>query len=244
MEEGYGGLRSYSPASKERALTEICVQALTPFVIYTALQGSILGDSYGYTETPASPEKARPEPSSGSKTPLIILTTSALAAVYVSSGSNAAIALGLSHSILSVLGFVLVQRAYNEAQHQQSIASSVIHSPNGLLTQPTKPPSKAADASVATIRDVSAGAALATSVAALTLESWTFGGLVYWGLLGQAMGEKWVFGQGVLTLVYALGMIVVNMAMDGALLLMVSLAFLCACVQQGLCTFLFKSARS
>lgn len=198
-------------------------QALLPLLIFLSTSGGILEETNTQDEAPSSPVKDRHTPStSGSKPTLLLLTVSGVVAVYAHLGSISAVALGLSYAVLQVLAFHLVERARAAAQHHVPNGGSVIYSASGLLTQPTKPPISSEEQWLSLIRDVSTAGALATGVAALTLESLRFGGLAYYGLLGQAMGDHWVFGQGVLSLVYALGTIIVHMAMYGALLLTVS----------------------
>jgi len=155
-----------------------------------------------------------------STTPLYILTCSAVVAVYVSSGSNTVVSLGLSSAVLASLTFLLVERAIVEARQQNG--GSVIYSANGLLTQPDMPVSTNAEPVIAVMRDVSAAAAIGSGVAALTMESLSFGGLAYYGVVGQAMGNHWMLGQAVLNVAYGLSMAVVHMAMDALLLIMVS----------------------
>ncbi|KAK0260545.1 hypothetical protein B0A54_17504 [Friedmanniomyces endolithicus] len=74
---------------------------------------------------------------------------------------------------------------------------------------------------MATIRDTSAAAAVGTAMAALVLERLSFGGLAYWGLIGQAMGDRWVLGQAVLGVVYGLSMTAVHIIMLSSLLIMI-----------------------
>ncbi|KAK0770524.1 hypothetical protein LTR75_017888, partial [Friedmanniomyces endolithicus] len=73
---------------------------------------------------------------------------------------------------------------------------------------------------MATIRDTSAAAAVGTAMAALVLEKLSFGGLAYWGLIGQAMGDRWVLGQAILSVVYGLSMVAVHIIMLSSLLIM------------------------
>ncbi|KAF2159278.1 glycosyltransferase family 90 protein [Zasmidium cellare ATCC 36951] len=71
------------------------------------------------------------------------------------------------------------------------------------------------------VRDVSVAGGIATSAAALVLESRRFGGLAYYGLVDQAMGAGWEFGQGILSIVYGGGIVIVHMVLFGALLMMI-----------------------
>ncbi|CAK4032336.1 glycosyltransferase family 90 [Lecanosticta acicola] len=197
-------------------------KALLPLLIHLFTKSGVFEPSDTQLETPASPVKDRHASSTyGSKSTLALLTVSGLVAVYAHLGSISAVALGLSHAVLQVLALDLVERAKGAAKHHTSNGGSVIYSASGLLTQSTKAPASNQEQWLALVRDVSTAGGLAAAVAALTLESFRFGGLAYYGLLGQAMGNHWVFGQGVLSLVYAVGTIAVHMAMYGALLLAV-----------------------
>ena len=202
-------------------------QGLIPVVIYCFARSDIIGNEAAGSgdSPPASPEKSRGQSSdSGSKTALAILSVSAVVATFAASGSNATIALGLSYAIIEASALLLVERAESEAQHGRR-NGGVIYSANGLLAQPARPAVSSFETHISVIRDVSAAAAAATGVAALTLESFTFGGLAYWGLIGQVMGEKWVIGNAVLTVLYALAMVSVHMVVDSTLLTMVSPMF-------------------
>ena len=95
----------------------------------------------------------------------------------------------------------------------------MIYSANGLLSHPTKPPG---DACVGVLREVAVAAALATGVAAITLEKFTFGGLVYWGVIGRAMGDKWLLGQWILNCIIGIFVVGVHSIMRWTLLMMVS----------------------
>ena len=198
--------------------------------IYLLLQNEILGSSDATLpdSLPASPDKSRTSqtlPTHGSKTALTILTLSAVAAIFAAAGSNATIALGLSYAVLEALAFLLVERARAETQSGRQNGGSVIYSTNGLLSQPAKPTGSSTNVQITVIRDVSLAAAISTSVAALALENFTFGGLAYWGVIGQVMGEKWVVGQGILTRVIGVVMVGVHLVKDGTALIMVSADF-------------------
>lgn len=189
------------------------------FVLSTSLLAS-----HETPSPPASPDKSRSHPSStsasSSTTILLVLSTSAVAAIFAASGSNATIALGLSYTILTSLAFILIDRARNEARNANT-TGSVIYSANGFLSQPSAPNVSAADAKIAVIRDVAAASALATGVAAVSLESFTFGGLGYWGLFGRILGDNWVFWDGILGVVYAVTMVATHMGAYAALILLV-----------------------
>ena len=195
-------------------------------MIYSFVQGEILGYDAGPDTPPASPDKSRMQAqASGSKTTLAILTCSAVVAIFAAAGSNATIALGLSYAVIEALAFLLIERALSEAQHGRHNGGSVIYSANGLLSQPTQPAASGTESKFAVVRDVAAASAVATGIAALTLESLSFGVLAHWGIVSPVLGEKWLLWEGVLGVVYALVVIVVQMLMDGALLVMVSPPF-------------------
>lgn len=151
----------------------------------------------------------------------MVLTISGLIAVYAHSGSITVIALGLSYAILEATAFRLVERAQGVAKHQLQNGESVIYSARGLLSQPSKSALPPQEQWVALARDVSAAASILTGFAALSLESLRFGGISYYGLIDQALGENWVAGQGFLSIPYALGIVLVHMVKSGSLLLMV-----------------------
>lgn len=134
-----------------------------------------------------------------------------MAALYVSTGSISVSALGLSHAVLQVLAYQLIERAGGAGEQGDDI--------DGLLTQTT---ASASAQWLPVLRDVATAATAMTIIAAIFLESSHFGGLQYYGLLGQAMGDHWIFGQAILTVFYALGTVLVHMALFGALVLMVS----------------------
>ncbi|KAI7192183.1 hypothetical protein KC316_g19144, partial [Hortaea werneckii] len=138
----------------------------------------------------------------GAKTPLVILSASAVAAVYTSSGTNTVLSLGLSYTLFAALALLLVERARVEIAHsaQRGPNDPLIYSANGFLAQSDegKPSLSSADATMTVIRDVATAAAVCTGVASLMSETWRFGGLAYSGVLGDAMGEQWIWGQAVL----------------------------------------------
>ena len=72
------------------------------------------------------------------------------------------------------------------------------------------------------VRDVATAAALATGCAALTFESFRFGGLGYWGVISQLLGDHWKFWDGILGIVFAVGMMGIHVVIDALLLVMVS----------------------
>ncbi|KAI7445419.1 glycosyltransferase family 90 protein [Hortaea werneckii] len=158
----------------------------------------------------------------GAKTPLVILSASAVAAVYTSSGTNTVLSLGLSYTLLAALALLLVERARVEVSAQRGSNEPLIYSANGFLAQSDegKPSLSSADATMAVIRDVATAAAVCTGIASLMSETWRFGGLAYSGVLGDAMGEQWIWGQAVLRLVIGVGMVGVHALMYGGLLMM------------------------
>jgi hypothetical protein len=143
-----------------------------------------------------------------------------VAATFASAGSNATIALGLSYTIIIALAFLLIESARAEARHNS--AGNVIYSANGLLTQPKHPSDGGANVLLAVVRDVAVAAALCTAFASVTLESFSFGGLAYRGSFGQVMGEEWKAWDETLELVYAVGVLLVQLITDGLLLYKVS----------------------
>ena len=192
------------------------------------LQPDLLGtspDAYSADSPPASPDKPRSRAvlgeGSGSRTSLAILTCSAVVAIFAAAGSNATIALGLSYTIVQALAFLLIERARAEAQSGRHNAGSVIYSANGSLTQPSSAAS-GEGSTVAVIRDVATASALCTAIAALTLESFTFGGLGYWGIFGQVLGDQWVFWNGILGVIYAIVTVLVHVAVGVGILVLVS----------------------
>ncbi|KAI7602025.1 hypothetical protein KC319_g17145, partial [Hortaea werneckii] len=158
----------------------------------------------------------------GAKTPLVILSASAVAAVYTSSGTNTVLSLGLSYTLLAALALLLVERARVEVSAQRGSNEPIIYSANGFLAQSDEatPSLSSADATIAVIRDVATAAAVCTGIASLMSETWRFGGLAYSGVLGDAMGEQWIWGQAVLRLVIGVGMVGVHAVMYGGLLMM------------------------
>lgn len=161
-------------------------------------------------------------PTSGSKTWLAILTISAVVAIFAAAGSNATVALGLSYALIESLAFLLVERAGAEAQDGRQNGASIIYTTSGLLSQPSRPAESGGQALSLVTRDVSLAAFLATGVGALMLERFTFGGLGYWGILGQAMGSNWVVGQGILSVIWAVATVVLHFVMDSTILVLVS----------------------
>lgn len=198
---------------------------------------SITAASASPPSSPTKPGSTRSSYEHGSKTTLAIITASGLVAVYAHSGSISVIALGLSYAALEALALNLVERARDQPRD----VGGVIYSANGFLTQPVKPMASGTDQWTALSRDVSAAAGVSLGLAALSLESLRFGGLAYYGLLGQAMGDHWVFGQSILSVVYALGTVVVHVVMSGTMLLMVSVP--CSC-RLALATFFVAFAPS
>jgi len=181
--------------------------------IHAITAADVLGtDGANAPETPGAHEKPGAVPAGASRTSLPLLTTSAFVAVYVSLGSNAPIALGLSYAVLAATGHLLIERARSAAQNPRS----VIYSANGFLAQPS-PEQNQDDASIALARDVSFAGAITTGAAAMFLESWSFGSLPT-----QAFEDQWNFGQSFLSrAVYGILMVVVLMVLYSASLLMV-----------------------
>jgi len=149
-----------------------------------------------------------------------MLTATSLAAAFASSGSNTAIALGLSYALVSGTGILLVERARWLAQ---SSRSSVIYSANGFLAQPEDAPGNGGNNTSDVVRDVCAAAGVATLLASVTLESWHFGGLVYHAYAGHSMSGNWVARHGYVGFAISLVVLLAHMLMYYSLLLMVSL---------------------
>lgn len=171
---------------------------------------------------PGTPTKSRPTTAQSSHAPgssIAVLTICGVAALHASTGSISVTALGLSHAVLQVVSFQLIERAGGAGQHGDDV--------DGLLSQIAT--SSDGDKWISVLRDVATAATATTVVAAIFLESSHFGGLQYYGLLGQAMGDHWIFGQAVLTVFYALGTVLVHMALFGALVFMVSRASCVRC---------------
>ena len=159
----------------------------------------------------------------GSKTSLVVLTAAGVAGVCAASGSNTVLSLGLSYASGTALALRMVEAARQEAtSHDTRNGGSVIYSANGFLAQPDRPATSGEELAITVARDVAVAAAVGTGIATVALESFSFGGLAYWGLLGQAMGERWVFGQAVLSVVYGVGMVMVHVGVYGGMLVMVS----------------------
>lgn len=199
---------------------------MLPILLYTLTRSGVIDEVATQPDSPRSSTKPGAGAMPTSRSSLTILTLAGLATVYAHSGSISVIALGLSHAILQVLALHLIERARGAAHHLQN-GDSVIYSANGLLAQPVKPIGSSENQWMSILRDVSAASALTASVAAVSLESLRFGGLGYYGLLGQVMGQHWVFGQGILSVIFAFGTVLVHVILFGALLLMVR-SFLCS----------------
>ena len=203
-------------------------QALLPLILHAIAQTSIFGSDVARgTDSSTGSDKPQPAPTYGSSTPLLILTASAVAAVHTSSGSNAVLSIGLSYAVLVAIALRLLESAHHVAENPAP-NGSVIYSANGFLAQPNTPAGTASDTT--TIRDVSIAAALGTSLAALTLETFGFGGLTY-----EYVGYQGTFGQAVWDAVYGLGTVVVHIVMLGPLLVMVSLTFAMSTKPLGIC---------
>lgn len=172
---------------------------------------------------PASPTKAAASRSlHASTTTLVTFTASGLIAVYSHAGSITVLALGLSYAVLVVLAFTFIERSQRASWTNGQHGDTVIYSASGILTHPTATPLSDEEKWMATLRDASAAAFVTTGIAALGLENLRFGGLAYYGLLGQALGTHWVFGQGVVSFLFAVATILMHIVMSGALILMVS----------------------
>lgn len=205
---------------------ERVVQGLLPLMVYFFLRNEIPGGMEEHSSglSPASSDKARAAaaPSSASTTALVVLTSSAVMAIFTPTGSQATLALGLSCTVLTAFAILIVGKITAETQTELlNGGASVTHASSGLSSQPLK----AAGLGIRPelwIKDVSAAAALTTGLATLALENFTFGGLAYWGIIGQVMGDSWVFGQSIVGCIYGVGIVGVHCVMYWALLMMVS----------------------
>ena len=195
-------------------------------IIYAIGQTSIFdrSDVVSSAASSTGPNKPKPLPTYTSTTPLCILTASAVAAVYTSSGSNAFFSAGLSYAVFFAVALLLVERATVEAQRSGQHGGSGVYATNGFLAQPDKLAASGASVTWCLTRDVSTAAAAGSFIAALFMENLDFGGLAYWGLLGQAMGDHWVVGQAIATAVYGIGIVLVLTVMYATLLVMVRLS--------------------
>ncbi|KAK4634189.1 Beta-1,2-xylosyltransferase 1 [Fulvia fulva] len=197
-------------------------KVLIPLLIFLSTKAGILEHAQPASSSPPSsptkPGSVRACHELVSKRTLAIITGSGLVAVYTHSGSISVIALGLSYAVVQALALHLVEGA----RYQSHDVGGVIYSANGLLTQPVMPLASAANQWMSLLRDVSASAGATLGVAALTLENLRFGGLAYWGLMGKIMGDHWVFGQSIISVVHALGTVMIQVVMFAALLLMVN----------------------
>ena len=149
----------------------------------------------------------------------MILTATALIAASTSTGSNATVALGLSHALVSAAGVLLVQRATSLAQSARS-NGHVIYSANGFLAQPEDAERSGSSGSGNSpsdvVRDVCAAAGLATLVASVTLESWRISGLLHRSPVGNWVAQNIYVGFAA-----ALAILAVHMIMYWYLLVMV-----------------------
>jgi hypothetical protein len=172
-------------------------------------------------DSPTGSDKIQTLPTYASKTPLYILTASGITVIYASSGSSTVLSLGLSYAVLTASALWLLQNARVEAQQPAQNGGSVIYSANGFLSQHNKRTVSGYDVGLCVARDVSAAAALGTSIAAVALESLSIATMLDRGILGDIKGEEWVMGQLVRSAAYSLGMVVVHIIMNASLLAMV-----------------------
>lgn len=194
--------------------------------MYFFLQTDITGgmDDHSNGLSPASSDKARAAaaPSSASTTALIVLTSSAVMAIFTPTGSQATLALGLSCTVLTAFAMLIIGKGTADPQTALlNGGTSASHPSSGGPSQPLKHGSFGTRPELL-MKDVSLAAAFTTGIATLALENFTFGGLAYWGILGQAMGEKWVIGQSIVGCIYGIGIVGVHSVMYWTLLIMVS----------------------
>jgi hypothetical protein len=145
-----------------------------------------------------------------------------LTASFAAAGSNATVALGLSYAIVTTLAFLLVETAHAEAKSGRQPGGSVIYSANGLLSQQHSNAGLGKEATTSVIRDVALAAGVATGFAALTMESFRFGGIEYWPMAAKILGDEWILMNGSWRLIYGACLIPVHAVMEPVLLLMVS----------------------
>ena len=86
--------------------------AFLPLAVYCFLQSDLLGhDAFSPSppSPPGSPDKSRglAPAASGTKTSLLILTSTGVVAAFAALGSNATIALGLSYAVIEALAFLV-----------------------------------------------------------------------------------------------------------------------------------------
>ena len=230
MGGGSGGQRSIAlaaPRYKIEHLTETNdSQALVPAFIYIFVRAGVFYETSGHLpESPASPDKPVASSSpQGSKSLLLILTLSGLAAIYLSSGAIFVVALGLCDAVALVWAYHLVGRASEALQDQSQNGGSVIYSANGLLTHPANPQDSGTPRWISLLRDVSVAAAVFTGWAALAFESKQFGELHYAGppRMRDDGVDPWSFGLSFGTIILSIGAVIVHVGLFGALLLMVS----------------------
>jgi hypothetical protein len=193
-------------------------------LILTLVRGGIFEDNVA---PPISPPSTPSKPHGtiapyGLKTSLAIATLSGLLAVYTHAGSITVVALGFSQALLLAWAFQLIERAHGAMQPYASRGSNIIYSANGLLTPHARLSPSKKEQWLSVIRDVAAAGAVTTGVFALSLENMRLGGLAYYAVLGEALGDQWVFGQAFLSIGYAFGVVFIRTIVCGTLLLMVS----------------------
>ncbi|KAK5111042.1 hypothetical protein LTR62_005417 [Meristemomyces frigidus] len=194
-------------------------KALLPLIVFTIDKTGILqDDGIKGSGTATGSDKPDNGATDKSTTALYVLTACGITAVYVSSGSNTTISLGLGYAILTTLALRLVQSARAQSRHS-SQNGNVVYSTNGFLAQPPNPAAQDGDSTTAVLRDVSAAAALATWIATMFIEGFSTGGLSYWGLFGSDLIRMGGFGQILVSVVYGMAMVIVHFVMSTSLLL-------------------------
>ncbi|KAK3110672.1 hypothetical protein LTR53_014799, partial [Teratosphaeriaceae sp. CCFEE 6253] len=184
-------------------------KALLPLTLFAIGKTDVFTkDTAQGADSPTGSDKLQGYEANTPSTPLFILTASAIAAVHVSSGSNAALSIGLSHAVFTALALRLIESARAEAA-RPTANGSVMYSANGFLAQPDKPTKSDHDLALIVLRDVAAAALVGTAVAAVALEAFSFDrGLTYKSATGEAL-----VGQAVTKALYALVMVMIQITM-------------------------------
>ncbi|GAB7358190.1 hypothetical protein MBLNU230_g0343t1 [Neophaeotheca triangularis] len=197
-------------------------KALIPLLIFAIKDGGLLSDvDSGHLDVPAaSPEKESPPLHSTSKSPMVLLSASAIAAVYSTSGSNMTVALGLSYAFASALAFLLIASIKTVAQSQRQTGSSVIYSANGFLAQPADGQQPLESIKLVVARDVSFAAALATGLAAITMESFDVGNAGVRAVTGRETDGERELRDVVIGLIFGVGIVLTHMVASSALLVL------------------------
>lgn len=211
------------------------MQCLVPLAIFALSRTNAIitpGDSLGQYEQESSSREEEDKLRAlgagqlyGSTSMLLILSASAVSAAYTASGPTATLSLGLSHTTLTAIAFMLVERAGVEVRQASQRNGGATHATNGLLMQP--PGTEQGENVTDVIRDVSAAAALGTGVAACMLERlpFSFGEMASWGVVSYE--DQWLLVKVVQVVLLGLGGVIVQDLVEGGLLIMVSSMLSC-----------------